>query len=81
MYIHMYDIHICICIFVNVCWYFVICIFEFTANICGLPATGWRRPMGCLIFVGYFPQKSPTIRGSFAKNDLRLKASYGSSPP
>ena len=28
-----------------------------------------------------FPQQSPAISGSFAKNDLQLKASYGSSPP
>ena len=27
------------------------------------------------------PKKSPIISGSFAKNDLQLKASYGSSPP
>ena len=43
-------------------------------------AIGWRRPLGYLIFIGHFPQKSPIIDGSFAENDcegvLHLKTKY-----
>jgi len=46
-----------------------------------LPGTGWRSVTGCRIFIGRFSQKSPMIAGSFAKNDMQLKASYGSWPP
>ena len=43
--------------------------------------TGWRRPIGCLILIGHFPQKSPITSGSLAKIDLQLNASSGSSLP
>jgi len=29
----------------------------------------WQRPIGCPIFVGHFPQKSPIISGFLATND------------
>jgi len=38
--------------------------------------TEWPRPIGCFIFIGHYPQKSPIISGSFAQNNLLLHSSY-----
>jgi len=57
----------------------------FTHEVCilksQLATTGWRRPIECLLSIGHFPQKSPTINGSFAKRVLQLKTSCAFSPP
>ena len=60
--------------------FFVTRVFSVGVLSVGLPAlrTGWRRPTEYLILISHFPQKSPSISGSFVKNDLQLKAS---SPP
>ena len=75
------DTHICAFVHVlqsNIYVYIYthVCVFVFTWIY--MPphvhdTTGWRRPIGCLILIGHFLQKSPIISGSFAKNRYHLE--------
>jgi len=66
----------------SILWEFVIllCITSHIICIYCAQTRRPRRPIGCLMFIGHFPQKSPITGGCLAKNDLQFKASYASSP-
>ena len=38
-------------------------------------ATGWRKCVGCLVSAFHFPQKNPTLSGSFAEKELQHQVS------
>jgi len=78
IYIYIYIYYVYLYRYIDICRVCALCVLLLSRGT--FANTGWRGVIGCLIFIGDFPQKRPTISGSFANIDLQLKASYGSSP-
>jgi len=74
IYIHIYNFCICVYIHIDIGILIIAKNTELNSleSMCQMIDTGWRRHIGCHIFIGHFPQKSPVISGTFAANDLRL---------
>jgi len=62
--------HMCVSACVCVCLSVFVCVSGILAFDFLHLVTGRRRRIGCLVFIGHFPQKSPIRNGSLAERDL-----------
>jgi hypothetical protein len=88
MYIHI-QIHVCpctcmyassVCLYVYVHWRIHLCDMTHLSFVTWPHSfswdIGWQRYMKCLIFVGHFQTKRPSISGAFAGSDLWVIYAY-----